>query len=99
MLISGQRKPLTTQGSNHVGDSIVRSRCTGRHSDEFYLVRRWCESDREKNEIPDGVMIRIEAWAADLRSMRHIGDFRGWKKHEGYKKGFGRLMRDLRRRV
>jgi len=46
--------------------------------------------------LDDGVMETEEAWAADLRRTRHIGDFRQRKKHEGYKKGFERLMRALR---
>ena len=37
-----------------------------------------------------------EAWAADIRQARHIGDFRGWKDHDKYKKAFERLMRDLK---
>jgi hypothetical protein len=36
-----------------------------------------------------------EAWAADIRRTRHIGDFRGWKDHDSYRKSFERLMRDL----
>ena len=35
------------------------------------------------------------AWAAHIRQGRHIGDFRGWKEHDVYQKGFARLLRDL----
>ena len=37
-----------------------------------------------------------EAWAADIRRTRHIGDFRKWNNHDEYQKAFGRLMRDLK---
>lgn len=37
-----------------------------------------------------------EAWAADIRRTRHIGDFCGWKGHDNYKRAFERLMRDLK---
>lgn len=46
--------------------------------------------------LDDAVMDAEEAWAADIRRTRHIGDFRGWKRHEEYKKAFERLMRDLK---
>jgi hypothetical protein len=46
--------------------------------------------------IDDAVMDSDEAWAASLRRMRHIGDFRGWKKHDDYQKAFDRLLRDLK---
>jgi uncharacterized protein YjbI with pentapeptide repeats len=46
--------------------------------------------------LDDEVMETEEAWAADLRRMRHIGDFRKWKEHDDYKKAFERLMRDLK---
>lgn len=45
--------------------------------------------------LDDAVMEAEEAWAADIRRTRHIGDFRGWKKHDKYKKVFETLMRDL----
>jgi hypothetical protein len=37
-----------------------------------------------------------EAWAADIRRMRHIGNFEEWKDHDKYMKAFDRLMRDLK---
>jgi len=46
--------------------------------------------------LDDAVMDAEEAWAADIRRTRHIGDFRGWKEHDKYKKAFERLMRDLK---
>lgn len=46
--------------------------------------------------LDDAVMEAEEAWAADIRRTRHIGDFRGWKEHNKYKKAFERLMRDLK---
>ena len=35
-------------------------------------------------------------WAADLRWIRHIGDFRQWKNYDSYQKAFERLLRDLK---
>lgn len=46
--------------------------------------------------VDDAVMETDEAWAADIRRTRHIGDFRDWKNHDSYKKAFERLLRDLK---
>jgi hypothetical protein len=46
--------------------------------------------------LDDTVMETSEAWAADIRRTRHIGDFRDWKNHDSYKKAFERLLRDLK---
>jgi hypothetical protein len=46
--------------------------------------------------LDDAVMEAEEAWAAEIRRTRHIGDFREWKDHDEYQKAFGRLMRDLK---
>jgi hypothetical protein len=61
------------------------------------------EKERQQNRIvlfpirlDDAVMETREAWAADIRRTRHIGDFSAWKDHDLYKKAFDRLMRDLR---
>jgi TIR domain-containing protein/pentapeptide repeat protein len=45
--------------------------------------------------LDETVMHTQEAWAADIRRMRHIGDFTRWKDHEEYQKVFERLLRDL----
>jgi uncharacterized protein YjbI with pentapeptide repeats len=46
--------------------------------------------------LDDAVMETEQAWAADIRRMRHIGDFHNWKIHDSYKKAFDRLLRDLK---
>jgi hypothetical protein len=46
--------------------------------------------------LDDTVMETDQAWAADIRRTRHIGDFRDWKNHDSYKKAFDRLLRDLK---
>ena len=46
--------------------------------------------------VDNTVMQTGEAWAADIRRTRNIGDFRDWKKHESYQKAFERLIRDLK---
>lgn len=46
--------------------------------------------------LDDAVMNSSQAWAASLRRMRHIGDFRKWKEHDSYQKAFDRLLKDLK---
>jgi uncharacterized protein YjbI with pentapeptide repeats len=46
--------------------------------------------------LDEAVMNTDQAWAADIRRTRHIGDFRGWKNHDSYKRAFDRLLRDLK---
>ena len=41
------------------------------------------------------VMESKTGWAADIRRLRHIGDFCNWKNHDEYQKGLKRLLRDL----
>jgi hypothetical protein len=45
--------------------------------------------------LDNTVMLTQEAWGADIRRMRHIGDFQLWKDHDEYQKAFARLLRDL----
>jgi hypothetical protein len=45
--------------------------------------------------IDDEVMNTPDAWAADLRRQRHIGDFTRWKEYDFYQSAFTRLLRDL----
>jgi TIR domain len=46
--------------------------------------------------LDDTVMETQEAWAAELRRSRNIGDFRAWKDHDAYQRTLARLLRDLR---
>jgi uncharacterized protein YjbI with pentapeptide repeats len=46
--------------------------------------------------LDDAVMESQEAWAKEIRRTRQIGDFRGWKNHDSYKKALERLLLDLR---
>jgi hypothetical protein len=46
--------------------------------------------------LDDGIMHTRQAWAADIRRTRHIGDFSRWKDHDSYQKTFERLLRDLK---
>ncbi|HLG13078.1 MAG TPA: toll/interleukin-1 receptor domain-containing protein [Blastocatellia bacterium] len=45
--------------------------------------------------LDDAVMDCNNAWAADIRRTRHIGDFTRWKDYDAYQKSFERLLRDL----
>ena len=47
-------------------------------------------------KLDNTVMETDQAWAADIRRMRHIGDFTRWKEHDEYQKGLTRLLRDLK---
>jgi hypothetical protein len=49
--------------------------------------------------LDDAAMKTDQAWAADIRRTRHIGDFRRWKHHDSYKAAFDRLLRDLKNEV
>ena len=46
--------------------------------------------------LDDVIMKTDEAWAADIRRTRHIGDFTGWADHGLYITAFERLLRDLK---
>ena len=46
--------------------------------------------------LDDAVMQSRRAWAADIRRIRHIGDFLKWKDHDSLKKALERLLRDLK---
>jgi TIR domain len=45
--------------------------------------------------LDNAVMESKAGWAADIKRARHIGDFRGWKDHDGYQKSLKQLLRDL----
>lgn len=45
--------------------------------------------------LDDAVMLAPHAWAADMRRIRHIGDFTLWKEPDDYQRVFRRLLRDL----
>jgi len=46
--------------------------------------------------LDDAVMDAEQAWAADIRRTRHIGDFRKWKDHDSFRASLDRLLRDLK---
>lgn len=46
--------------------------------------------------LDEAVMETDQAWAADIRRTRHIGDFHRWKDHDAYQQAFERLLRDLK---
>ncbi|MBZ5525184.1 MAG: toll/interleukin-1 receptor domain-containing protein [Acidobacteriia bacterium] len=45
--------------------------------------------------LDEAVMKTSQAWAADIRRKRHMGDFSLWQDHTSYQKAFQRLLRDL----
>lgn len=61
------------------------------------------EEERKRNQtvlfpvwLDEAVMETDQAWAADIRRTRHIGDFSQWKNHDVYQQAFERLLRDLK---
>jgi hypothetical protein len=61
------------------------------------------EKERNQNRVvlfpirlDDAIMQTKQAWAADIRRTRHIGDFRNWKDDASYRNAFDRLLRDLK---
>jgi hypothetical protein len=46
--------------------------------------------------VDETVMHTSQAWAADIRRTRHIGDFTRWKQQDDYQQAFERLLRDLK---
>ena len=45
--------------------------------------------------LDESVMQTSQAWAADIRRRKHIGDFIRWKQHDNYQQALERLLRDL----
>ena len=77
------------------------------HSIESTWVKKEVETAFEKEDqqerlvlfpirLDDTVMQTSQAWAADIRRMRHITDFTGWEDHDIYQKALDRLLRDLK---
>ncbi len=46
--------------------------------------------------LDDNVMNTVQAWAADIRRTRHIGDFSKWRRKSSYQNAFERLLKDLK---
>jgi uncharacterized protein YjbI with pentapeptide repeats len=69
---------------------------------ENEVTRAFAEERQRKQTIlfpvrlDDAVKDTSEAWAIQLRDQRNIGDFRRWKDHDGYKRNFERVLRDLK---
>ncbi len=77
------------------------------HSVESTWVEKEIETAFEKERLQqklvlfpirldETVMQTTQAWAADIRRTRHIGNFSNWKSHDYYQKAFKRLLRDLK---
>ncbi len=49
--------------------------------------------------LDDEIVHNRSGWAADIKRLRHIGDFRNWRDSASYQKSFSRLMRDLQMEV
>jgi TIR domain/Pentapeptide repeats (8 copies) len=47
-------------------------------------------------KLDDSVMDTNAPWAANIRRVRHIGDFTKWRRQECYQKSFDRLLHDLK---
>jgi hypothetical protein len=78
-----------------------------RHSINSTWVQKEVETAFEKEQkrkrpvlfpikLDESVIRTKKSWAADIRRMRHIGDFQRWKEHDEYQQAFTRLLRDLK---
>ncbi len=47
--------------------------------------------------LDGSVLTADQAWAANLRRTRHIGDFTNWTDPQAYQQAFERLLRDLKK--
>jgi hypothetical protein len=66
-------------------------------------VTRALDEERQRDgvvlfpvRVDDAVFETKEAWAAQLRRSRHIGNFSAWKDYDAYQKALQRVLRDLR---
>jgi hypothetical protein len=75
-------------GSDWVRDEVLRTFAEERQRKQTVLF---------PVQLDNAVMDAREAWAVQLRDQRHIGDFQHWKDHDGYKRAFERVLRDLKR--
>jgi len=91
-------KLLIVLSENSVGSPWVRKEVETAFGKEIEFETK--QKERRTVLFPirldDAVMKTDEAWAADIKLTRHIGDFREWKSHDKYKEGLGRLLRDLK---
>ncbi|MGA9347983.1 MAG: toll/interleukin-1 receptor domain-containing protein [Anaerolineae bacterium] len=62
----------------------------------FEEERKWKKTILLPIRLDSAVMDTDQAWAADIRRTRHIGDFSRWQDHDAYQKAFERLLRDLK---
>lgn len=46
--------------------------------------------------LDDAVMKTRQAWATEIKSTRHLGEFTNWKNPDDYQQAFNRLLRDLK---
>jgi hypothetical protein len=84
-------------GGKIVAERYVQNSCVEKEVETAF------EKERRQDNKPvlfpirldDAVMQTDQAWAADIRRTRHIGDFTRWKEHDAYQQAFQRLLRDL----
>jgi hypothetical protein len=77
-------------------DSVKSSWVEGEVEAAFEKERRQNRMALFPIRLDDAVMEAEDAWAAEVRRMRHIGDFRKWKEHDEFQKRFRRLLQDLK---
>ena len=91
-------------GSIHIHDKLLLVLSANSINSPWVQTEAETAFERERREkrlvlfpirLDNSVMETSQAWAADIRRTRHIGDFSLWKDHDHYKKAFDRLLRDL----
>jgi uncharacterized protein YjbI with pentapeptide repeats len=101
----GQRIRPTIDHSIHINDKLLL--ILSKNSITSQWVEKEVETafDEERKRlkpvlfpvrIDDTVMETPEAWAADIRRTRHIGNFTDWENYDTYSKAFNILLRDLK---
>ena len=85
-------KLLIILSENSIKSDWVEKEVETAFEQERQLKKTWLFPIR----LDDAVMDTDEAWAADIRRTRNIGDFTDWKNQDSYKKSFERLLRDLK---
>jgi uncharacterized protein YjbI with pentapeptide repeats len=103
--------PIGSETRSRIDDAIRRHDkllvVLSKHSVKSPWVQKEVETTFEKERLHDTVVlfpIRLDdavmntdnSWAADIRRMRNIGDFRKWNETSRYTEALDRLLQDLK---
>ena len=101
-LLRGLRRQLRPDASTEAASST---------SNKFRNMKDWVKDEVSKGyaeerrrqttvlfpvRLDDAVKETAEPWAVKLRDQRNIGDFRGWKDHDTYRRSLEKLLKWLK---